>query len=312
MLKTASLRARVTKSTGAWYKLITDEGEAVQARLKGLMRLDGSTSTNPVAVGDYVEMENEDGDWMISKIEHRHNYIIRKSPAKRAHSHILAANIDQAFILITASKPRTSSGFIDRFLLTAEAYHIPSVLVFNKQDILSEKDLLIQNKFIEIYSNLGYPCKLVSSITGGGVDEIKTLLKDKTTLFIGHSGVGKSTLANAIDSNLELKTGEVSIKHEKGKHTTTFAEMFFLSFGGSIIDIPGIKEFGVVGFKDYEVNHYFKEMAALLPECKFNNCMHINEPKCAVIHALENGTLSAERYKNYLSILEDIEEAKEY
>lgn len=312
MQKTVLLRARVTKSTGAWYKLITDEGFPVDARLKGLMRLDGLSSTNPVAVGDYVEIENEDGDWMISKIEARNNYIIRKSPAKRAHSHILAANIDQALILITASKPRTSSGFIDRFLLTAEAYHIPSILVFNKQDILSEKDLIIQNKFIAIYSKLGYPCQLVSSIKGDGVDEIKSLLKDKTSLFIGHSGVGKSTLANAIDKNLDLKTGEVSVKHEKGKHTTTFAEMFFLSFGGSIIDIPGIKEFGVVGFEDYEVNHYFREMAAYLPACKFNNCMHINEPKCAVIKALEQGEISAERYKNYLSILEDIDEAKEY
>lgn len=312
MLKQALLRARVTKSTGAWYKLITSEGHLVEARLKGLMRLDGLTSTNPVAVGDIVEIENEEGDWMINKIVPRENYIIRKSPAKRAHSHILAANLDQALVLITASKPRTSSGFIDRFLITAEAYHIPSVLVFNKQDILTEKDLVIQNKFIDIYSNLGYPCMLVSSIEGDGVEEIKSLLKDKTSLLIGHSGVGKSTLANAIDSDLELKTGEVSKKHEKGKHTTTFAEMFFLSFGGSIIDIPGIKEFGVVGFEDYELNHYFKEFAELLPQCKFNNCMHINEPQCAVLEALEKGEISAERYKNYLSILEDIDEAKEY
>jgi ribosome biogenesis GTPase len=249
---------------------------------------------------------------MITGIEARRNYIIRKSPAKRAHSHILAANIDQALILITASKPRTSSGFIDRFLLTAEAYHIPSILVFNKQDILSAKDLEIQNKFIEIYSKLGYECSLVSSITGDGVQEIKSLLKDKTSLPIGHSGVGKSTLANAIDGKLDLKTGEMSVKHQKGKHTTTFAEMFFLNFGGSIIDIPGIKEFGVVGFEEHEVNHYFPEMAELLPACKFNNCMHINEPKCAVLEALESGEISQERYKNYLSILEDIEEAKEY
>ena len=312
MLKPALLKARVTKSTGAWYKLITDEGHVLEARLKGLMRLDGLRSTNPVSVGDFVQIENEDGDWMICHIEARQNYIIRKSPAKRAHSHILASNIDQALILITASKPRTSSGFIDRFLLTAEAYHIPPILVFNKQDILTEKDLLIQNKFIDIYSGIGYPCMLVSSITGEGVDEIKAVLKDKTSLFIGHSGVGKSTLANAIDNTLALKTGEVSVKHQKGKHTTTFAEMFFLRFGGSVIDIPGIKEFGVTGFKNYEVNHYYREMAALLPKCKFNNCMHINEPKCAVRKALDLGEISEERYKNYLSIIEDIKEAKEY
>jgi ribosome biogenesis GTPase len=306
------LRARVTKSTGAWYKLLTSENEEVDARLKGAMRLDGLTSTNPVAVGDYVNLENEEGDWMISSVEKRENYIIRKSPAKRTFSHILASNLDQAFILVTASKPRTSSGFIDRFLITAEAYHIPSVLVFNKQDILTEKDLEIQNRFIEIYSSIGYQCKLVSSITGDGVEALKAMLANKTTLLIGHSGVGKSTLANAIDKDLNLKTGEVSIKHEKGKHTTTFAEMFQLSFGGSIIDIPGIKEFGVVGFDKYEINHFFVEMARLLPKCKLNNCMHLNEPKCAVMDALENGEVSEERYKNYLGILEDLEEAQDY
>ena len=306
------MRARVTKSTGAWYKLLTSENEEVDARLKGAMRLDGLTSTNPVAVGDYVNLENEEGDWMISSVEKRENYIIRKSPAKRTFSHILASNLDQAFILVTASKPRTSSGFIDRFLITAEAYHIPSVLVFNKQDILTEKDLEIQNRFIEIYSSIGYQCKLVSSITGDGVEALKAMLANKTTLLIGHSGVGKSTLANAIDKDLNLKTGEVSIKHEKGKHTTTCAEMFQLSFGGSIIDIPGIKEFGVVGFDKYEINHFFMEMARLLPKCKFNNCMHLNEPKCAVMDALENGEVSEERYKNYLGILEDLEEAQDY
>lgn len=306
------MRARVTKSTGAWYKLLTSEHEEVAARLKGAMRLDGLTSTNPVAVGDYVNLENEEGDWMISSVEKRENYIIRKSPAKRTFSHILASNLDQAFVLVTASKPRTSSGFIDRFLITAEAYHIPSVLVFNKQDILTDKDLEIQNKFIEIYSSIGYECKLVSSITGEGVDELKAMLDGKTTLLIGHSGVGKSTLANAIDKDLNLKTGEVSKKHEKGKHTTTFAEMFQLSFGGSIIDIPGIKEFGVMGFDKYEINHFFIEMMKFLPQCKFNNCMHLNEPQCAVIEALERGEVSEERYKNYLGILEDLEESNDY
>ncbi len=306
------MRARVTKSTGAWYDLITDDGQEVKARLKGLMRMEGLTSTNPVAVGDYVKIEKEIDDWMISKVEERENYIIRKSPAKRMYSHILASNIDQAFVLITASLPRTSTGFIDRFLLTAEAYNIPSVLVFNKQDILTEKDLLIQNHLIEIYSKIGYECKLVSSISGEGIEDIKTSMKDKTTLLIGHSGVGKSTFANALDKDLELRTGEMSIKHSKGKHTTTFAEMFPLKFGGNIIDIPGIKEFGVYGFEKEDVSHFFKEFALRSPNCKFNNCMHINEPVCAVLQALVDDEISEERYKNYLNILDDIEEEKEY
>jgi len=306
------LRARVTKSTGAWYDLITDDGQEVKARLKGLMRMEGLTSTNPVAVGDYVQIEKEQDDWMISKVEERENYIIRKSPAKKMYSHILAANIDQAFVLITASFPRTSTGFIDRFLLTAEAYNIPSVLVFNKQDILTEKDLVIQNNLIDIYSKIGYECKLVSSKTGEGIEDIKSIMKDKTTLLVGHSGVGKSTFANAIDKDLELRTGEMSKKHSKGKHTTTFAEMFPLKFGGNVIDIPGIKEFGVYGFEKEDVSHFFKEFALRASNCKFNNCMHINEPVCAVLQALVDDEISEERYKNYLNILDDIEEEKEY
>ena len=306
------MRARVTKSTGAWYDLITDDNQEVKARLKGLMRMEGLTSTNPVAVGDYVQIEKEQDDWMIAKVEERENYIIRKAPAKKMYSHILAANIDQAFVLITASLPRTSTGFIDRFLLTAEAYQIPSVLVFNKQDILTEKDLIIQNNLIDIYSKIGYECKLVSSITGEGIEDIKNTMKDKTTLLVGHSGVGKSTFANAIDKELELRTGEMSKKHSKGKHTTTFAEMFSLKFGGSVIDIPGIKEFGVYGFEKEDVSHFFKEFALKAPNCKFNNCMHINEPVCGVLQALVDGEISEERYKNYLNILDDIEEEKEY
>lgn len=306
------MRARVTKSTGTWYDLITDDKQEVKARLKGLMRLDGLTSTNPVAVGDYVHIEKELDDWMITKIEKRENYIIRQSPAKKTFSHIIAANIDQAFVLITASLPRTSTGFIDRFLLTAEAYNIPSVLVFNKQDLLTEKDIIIQNNLIEIYSKIGYKCVLVSSITGDGIEAIKNIMKNKTTLLIGHSGVGKSTFANAIDKDLDLRTGVMSIKHSKGKHTTTFAEMFPLKFGGNVIDIPGIKEFGVYGFEKEDVSHFFKEFALRAPFCKFNNCMHINEPVCAVLQALVDDEISEERYKNYLNILDDIEEEKEY
>ncbi|MCB9257447.1 MAG: ribosome small subunit-dependent GTPase A [Chitinophagales bacterium] len=306
------MRARIIKSTGIWYKVLSDKQEEIQARIKGAMRLDELKTTNPVAVGDYVRLEQENGDWMIAEIEKRHNYILRKSPAKKVHSHILASNIDQAFVLVTSSKPRTSTGFIDRFLITAEAYHIPSILIFNKQDVLSEKDKIIQEKYLKIYEDIGYECHLVSSITGAGVSELKALMANKTTLLIGHSGVGKSTLANAIDKDLNLKTGEVSAKHEKGKHTTTFAEMFTLKFGGSVIDIPGIKEFGVFGFEKEEISHYFPEMRNLLPECKFNNCKHINEPQCAVLKGLESGEVSEERYKNYLNILFEIEEEKTY
>lgn len=307
------MRARVYKSTGSWYKVVlVNDGTVVDARLKGAMRQEGLNSTNPVAVGDYVQLEKEGNDWMIKEIEKRNNYIIRQSPAKKTYAHILAANIDQAFVLITASKPRTSTGFIDRFLISAEAFHIPSVLVFNKQDALTSKDLLIQENLISIYENIGYPCLLVSALSGEGVEALKNRMKNKTTLFIGHSGVGKSTLANALDKNLDLRTAEVSVKHEKGKHTTTFAEMFALHFGGTIIDIPGIKEFGVLGFEADDLNHYFIEMGQLLSGCKFNNCKHVNEPKCAVLEALAAGKISEERYKNYLNILEDIEENKEW
>lgn len=306
------MKAKVYKSTGAWYKLYTEKGFWVDARLKGALRLEGIKSTNPVAVGDEVAIVQEEGDWMINRIYDRDNYIIRKSPAKKMHSHILAANIDQAFLLITLSKPRTSTGFIDRFLLTAEAFHIPTTLVFNKQDVLTEKDKKKQEAMAAIYTDLGYSCLYVSSLSPESLDEVREQLKDKTTLFAGHSGVGKSTFANALDDSLNLKTGEVSKKHEKGKHTTTFAEMFLLNFGGNIIDIPGIKEFGVFNFEKAEVGHYFVEINKLSSACKFNNCIHINEPQCAVLEALENGEIHTERYKNYLNILADIEDEKEW
>lgn len=306
------LQAKIIKSTGAWYDLVSDDGTLLKARLKGNLRLEGIASTNPVAVGDNVVLTLENDDWMISEIAERENYIIRKSPGKKGQHHILAANIDQAFILITISKPRTSTGFIDRFLVTAEAYQIPSILVFNKQDALTEKDKIVQDNLIETYTEIGYKCLLVSSKTGEGIEEIKEMMQNKTTLLAGHSGVGKSTFANAIDNNLDLRTAEVSKKYEKGKHTTTFAEMFPLKFGGNIIDIPGIKEFGLVDFNEEDISHFFPEMAVLLPNCKFNNCMHINEPNCAILEALENGEIVEYRYINYLNMVDDINEDKEY
>ncbi|MCB0538925.1 MAG: ribosome small subunit-dependent GTPase A [Chitinophagales bacterium] len=306
------LQAKVVKSTGAWYDLISEDGMLLKARLKGNLRLEGLSSTNPVAVGDNVTLTLENGDWMIGEIADRENYIIRKSPSRKGQYHILAANIDQAFLLITISKPRTSTGFIDRFLVTAEAYQIPSILVFNKQDALTEKDKIVQDNLIETYTEIGYECLLVSSKTGEGIKEIIENMKGKTTLLAGHSGVGKSTFANAIDNNLDLRTAEVSKKYEKGRHTTTFAEMFPLKFGGNIIDIPGIKEFGLVDFEEEDISHFFPEMASLLPECKFNNCMHINEPDCAVLAALEEGKITEFRYQNYLNMVNDINEEKEY
>jgi ribosome biogenesis GTPase len=303
---------RVVRSTGKWYKVKTTEGFLVDARLKGKIRLQELDTTNPIAVGDYVVLEQDGKDTMITEVQKRNNVIIRQSPAKRMARHILAANVDQAFVLVTMSRPRTSSGFIDRFLISAEAYHIPITLVFNKQDALNVKDIETQKEFVEIYKNCGYNIAFVSALKNQGVEELKSAMKNKTTLFCGHSGVGKSTLANAIDESLQLKTKEISNKYEKGVHTTTFAELFELPFGGSVIDIPGIKEFGVIDFDKYEVSHYFPEMKRYLSNCKFNNCLHDNEPNCAIKAALEEGNISIERYKNYLNILSDIEEFNPY
>lgn len=306
------MKGRVVRSTGKWYKVKTDAGALLEARLKGKMRLQELDTTNPVAVGDYVVLEKDGNDTMITDIVDRDNFIIRQSPSKRMARHILAANVDQAFLIVTMSRPRTSSGFIDRFLITAEAYHIPVVLIFNKQDALSEKDRDKQAEFAHIYADCGYKVAFVSALQNIGVEELKATMKDKTTLFCGHSGVGKSTLANAIDESLKLRTKEISNKYEKGVHTTTFAELFELPFGGSIIDIPGIKEFGVIDFEKQEVGHFFPEMKRYLSRCKYSNCLHDNEPDCAVKEALENDEISFERYKNYLNILSDIEEFNPY
>lgn len=293
----------VVKSTGSRYLVRIDKGEVLDCVLKGKLRLDGRKTTNPVAVGDKVDIEREGEDTVISNIYPRKNYIIRKSINLSKQAQILASNLDQAILVATLVSPRTSLGFIDRFLITAEAYSIPAKIIFNKSDILDEELLKLQQEIIDIYTKIGYECFVVSSLKGENLDKIKDLLKDKTTLVAGHSGVGKSTLINAIEPKLKLKTGEISSVHAKGMHTTTFAELHELSFGGFIIDSPGIKELGLVEMKKEEVGHYFPEIRERMNDCKFNNCLHVNEPKCAIKDAVENGEISEERFHSYLGIL---------
>lgn len=294
----------VAKSTGSWYLVRTDKGDMMECRLKGKIRLDDRKTTNPVAVGDRVDLEwDENNEAMISKIHPRKNYIIRKSINLSKQAHILASNLDQAVLVATIVAPRTSLGFIDRFLITAEAYSIPAKIIFNKADILNEELHKMQNEIISIYEKVGYECFVVSSLDKKDIEKIKSIFKDKTTLISGHSGVGKSTLINAIEPSLKLKTGDISAAHSKGTHTTTFAELHVLSFGGFIIDTPGIKELGLVEMKREEVGHYFPEIRKIMNDCKFNNCLHVNEPKCAVKEAVEKGEISEERYHSYLGIL---------
>jgi len=271
--------------------------------LNGKLRFDGRKTTNPVAVGDKVDIEREGEDTVISNIHPRKNYIIRKSINLSKQAQILASNLDQAILVATLVAPRTSLGFIDRFLITAEAYSIPAKLIFNKADILDKQLLELQQEIIDIYTEIGYECIVVSSINGEKLEKVKSLLKNKITLISGHSGVGKSTLINAIEPTLNLKTGEISSAHSKGMHTTTFAELHELSFGGFIIDTPGIKELGLVEMKKEEVGHYFPEIRERMNNCKFNNCIHVNEPKCAIKEAVEKGEISEERYTSYLGIL---------
>lgn len=298
------MQGLVMKSTGSWYLVKTDDGSIIECRLKGKIRLEDRKTTNPVAVGDIVELQrDEDGSNQIVTILPRKNYIIRKSINLSKQAHIIASNLDQAILVATLVAPRTSLGFIDRFLVTAEAYGINAKIVFNKCDVLDEEMIELQNDIIKLYTVIGYQCYSISSFNNDDVEMIKDLLKDKTTLLSGHSGVGKTTLINAIDSKLDLRTGDISSAHLKGMHTTTFAELFPLSFGGNIIDSPGIKELGLVEMKKEEIGHYFPEIRALLNECKFNNCIHVNEPHCAILKAVEEGRISDERYQSYLGIL---------
>jgi len=304
------LKGIVTKSTGSWYTIYDENGDRLDCRLKGKFRIKGIKSTNPVAVGDHVNFEYEDGKetGVINEIFDRKNYIIRKSVNLSKQTHIIAANIDVAFLLITIDNPPTFTGFIDRFLATAEAYNIKTVLLFNKLDIYSDDELEKLAMLDAIYTDIGYQCIAISAIKNIGVDEVHELMKGKTTMFSGHSGVGKTTLINAIEPALKLKTKEVSKQRKQGMHTTTFAEMFELSFGGFIIDTPGIKGFGVVDFEPEEITDYFPEFFALKSQCKFNNCMHINEPKCAIKEAIENDEIAVSRYNSYLQMVEGDEE----
>ena len=303
------MKGVVVKSTGSWYDVRTEKGEILKCRLKGVFRLDESKEkdSNPIAVGDKVVLlkENSEDGWVIAEIAERENYIVRSSPKHKGARQILAANIDQALLVVTMANPRTSTGFIDRFLLTAEAYHIPTIILFNKQDMLDPKGKKKQDFVLNIYENIGYPVMKISALKQENIEQVRALMKDKTSLIAGHSGVGKSTLLNCIQPGLELRTEEVSRITGKGMHTTTFAEMHALDFGGNVIDTPGVREFGIMDFKPEELSHYYIEMREALKNCKFNNCVHENEPGCAVRKAYDEGKISEERYVNYLTIMND-------
>ncbi|WCT12168.1 ribosome small subunit-dependent GTPase A [Mucilaginibacter jinjuensis] len=298
------MQGLVTKSTGSWYQVQTPEGDVVDCRIKGKFRIKGITTTNPIAVGDRVEFEAEpdQATGVITKLHDRKNYIIRKSINLSKQAQIIAANLDQAILVVTLASPRTSLGFIDRFLVTAEAYDIPARLVFNKLDLFSDEGLEILDEYKQVYESIGYPCFQVSAIEGTNILDLKAQLKDRITLFTGHSGVGKSSLMNAILPELSLRTSQVSDWSDKGTHTTTFAEMFELPEGGFIIDTPGIRELGIIDIEKQELGHFFPEMRERMHDCRFNNCRHINEPGCAVLAALENGEIEPSRYESYLSI----------
>ena len=285
---------RVIKSTGSWYEVQDDNGTVWSCRLRGKMRLDGLRTTNPVAVGDKVNFEKErDKDTcVIDKVLKRNNVIVRKSVNLSKESHIIAANIDQAVLIATVAQPKTSTGFIDRFLVTAEAYHIPSVIVFNKCDLYDEEQTAMAEELISVYKSIGYESFMVSALTGFQCDRLKDVMKDKVSLFSGHSGVGKSALSNRLDPALNLKVGEISDVHEKGKHTTTYAQMFPLCFGGFIIDTPGIKEFGLFDLEKNTLAQRFPEMRALMHNCRFSNCTHLHEPHCAIKDAVEQHVIA--------------------
>jgi ribosome biogenesis GTPase len=298
------MQGLITKSTGSWYQVQTPDGQKIDCRIKGKFRIKGITTTNPIAVGDIVdfEMEPDREEGVITNLHQRKNYIIRKAINLSKQAQIIAANLDQAILVVTLASPRTSLGFIDRFLVTAEAYDIPARLVFNKLDLFSDEGLEILADYKAIYEDIGYPCFEISAIKGTNINQVQDLLKDKVTLFSGHSGVGKSSLINALLPELELRTNMVSDWSDKGMHTTTFAEMFELPQGGFIIDTPGIRELGVIDIEKQELSHFFPEMRERMNQCRFNNCRHINEPGCAVLDALEEGEISPTRYDSYLSI----------
>lgn len=297
----------IIRSTGSWYDIRNEDGHIFQGRLKGKFKIKGLKVTNPIAVGDHVTFEIEDeaeNTAVITDIDPRENYIIRQSVHKTAHGHILAANLDQAVLLATLTLPRTSLGFIDRFLVSAESFRIPTTIVFNKTDILNDEGLAYQQEIMDMYESIGYQCLSTSATEGEGVDAFRQLLDHKVTLLSGHSGVGKSSLVNAISPELNLRTNEVSTFANKGVHTTTFAEMFELAPDTFIIDTPGIKELGLIDTEKEEIGHYFPEMRERLNQCRFHNCLHINEPGCAIKDAVAEGDIAESRYMSYLSMME--------
>lgn len=301
----------VIKNTGSWYTVKTDDGQIIESKIKGNFRLKGIRSTNPVAVGDRVQLiTNQEGTAFIAAIEDRRNYMIRKSSNLSKQSHIIAANIDMALLLVTINYPETSLTFIDRFLASAEAYRIPVVLLFNKTDILSGDELRLQEMVMNLYDTVGYQCVAISANTGEGLEQLRPLLKEKITLLSGNSGVGKSTLINALLPGSDLRTAEISDVHNTGMHTTTFSEMLPLPEGGYLIDTPGIKGFGTFDIEKEELSSYFKEIFEFSKDCRFNNCTHTHEPGCAVRKALENHYIAQSRYDSYLNMLDDKEEGK--
>ena len=301
----------VIKNTGSWYTVKTDSNQLVECKIKGNFRLKGIRSTNPVAVGDRVSITpNQEGTAFITSIEDRKNYIIRKSSNLSKQSHIIAANVDQAFLVVTINRPVTSTTFIDRFLASAEAYRVPVVLLFNKTDALEDEEREYQQIMIDLYETVGYQCLAISAANGSGMDKVRELLAGKTTVLSGNSGVGKSTLINSLLPDVQLKTAEISDAHNAGTHTTTFSEMLELPEGGYIIDTPGIKGFGTFDIEPEELTSYFKEIFHFSKDCRFNNCTHTHEPGCAVLKAVEEHYIAQSRYLSYLNMLEDKEEGK--
>lgn len=302
----------VIKSTGSWYTVKDENGTFIECKIKGNLRITGIRSTNPIAVGDNVEFtesksENETNQTigLINKIEKRKNYIIRKSPNLSKESHIIAANIDQAFLIVTIQYPNTTTTFIDRFLVSAEAYRIPCHLIFNKIDIYNSEQTAQMDTLIETYEKAGYTCLKISAQNKIGLEILKSMMMNKLTVFSGHSGVGKSTIINTIQPSINIRTGKISDAHFSGKHTTTYSEMFELDFGGYIIDTPGIKGFGILEMAKEEISHYFPEIFKLLSNCQYYNCTHTHEPNCAVKKAVDDGEIAQSRYASYLSMLED-------
>ena len=302
------MRGVVIKSTGSWYIVKTEGGELLNCRIRGKFRMQDIKSTNPIVVGDKVLLSQEEDSFLIDELFDRKNIIVRKSVNLSKQSHILASNIDQAILVVTMQSPQTSTGFIDRFLVSAQAYGVDVVILFNKTDLYDKATLALLKERRSIYEKIGYRC-LSKSTLNDDLSDIKELMKAKVNVISGHSGVGKSTLLNSIQPNLNITTQEISEQHQQGQHTTTFSEMHDLDFGASIIDTPGVRGFGLIEMDKYELGDYFVEFFKLKSDCKFNNCLHINEPKCAVKLALENGKIAPSRYKNYLNMLEQDEES---